>query len=80
LAKDDIKTYNDDGAWENLVQREQGASNTAETKVKAQAARRQTVIDRGVEHAATKLDNTIEERTPVHPAATTSRAFSLATS
>jgi hypothetical protein len=62
MAKGDIETYNDGGVWKNRAQGGARASNTAETKVQAQALGRQMAIDRGVEHVIKKLDGTIGER------------------
>jgi hypothetical protein len=62
MARGDIETYHQGGAWKNRVEGGQKASNTAQTKTEAQAVGRQMAIDRGVEHVIKKLDGTIGER------------------
>lgn len=62
MAKGDIETYHEGGAWKNRVEGGQQPSNTAETKAEAQAKGRRMAIDRGVEHIIKNLDGRIGER------------------
>lgn len=62
MPKGDIETYYEDGQWKNRAQGNQRASNTHDTKAKAQAKGREMAIDRDVEHFVKKQDGTIGAR------------------
>ena len=62
MAKGDIETFFEDDQWKNKVEGGSRASNTADTKAKAQAAGRQMAIERGVEHIIRNKDGEIGMR------------------
>ncbi len=62
MAQGDIHTVHRDGRWFNEVEGGSRASNSADSKVDAQAQGRSMAVDRGVEHLVHNLDGTIGER------------------
>lgn len=62
MAEGDIETYFQDGQWKNRPQGQGRASNTHETKSKAESVGREMARDRGVEHVIKKKDGTVGER------------------
>jgi hypothetical protein len=62
MANGDIHASQQGDRWINKAEGNQNASNSAPTKVEAQAAERQMAIDRGVEHVVHKENGQIGER------------------
>ena len=62
VTKGDIHTVHRDGRWFNEVEGGKRASNSADTKDKAQAEGRKMAIARKVEHHIHNLDGQIGER------------------
>jgi hypothetical protein len=62
MSKGDIHTAKHGDGWANRAEGNGRVSNTAPTKVKAQAKGREMAIKRGVEHVVPKQDGQIGER------------------
>ncbi|MEU4678625.1 DUF2188 domain-containing protein [Micromonospora sp. NPDC023737] len=62
MSKGDIETYHEDGQWKNRPEGNQRASSTHGSKVEAEAAGRQTAVQRDAEHVIKKQDGTIGEK------------------
>ncbi|MEC5200379.1 hypothetical protein RCH21_002625 [Arthrobacter sp. PL16] len=59
MAKGDISTYNEDGAWKSKVEGSSRAAHSGGSKAEQQSVGRDMARDRGVEHTIRNINGQI---------------------